>query len=78
MDKANIKTGQIWREVDPRFNRFVRVVSVAMTRRGVGIRTVVPESGEWKDAPNSRISYADHTRFNSKRGGYELREEPAQ
>lgn len=69
-----IEVGQIWREVDPRFERFVRVESVAGgSRRSVGVRTVVrfTEHSGWGYAPRSRLSYCDANRFNGKRGGYE-------
>jgi hypothetical protein len=66
-----LKTGQIWKEYDSRMERFVRIESVAITRRGVCIRTVIRSSEGWKDAPRSRCSYADQERFNGKPGGYE-------
>lgn len=73
---VEIKVGQIWREVDPRRERFVRVESVSMGRCGVSIRTVEKRDRRWLDAPRSRLSYADHDRFNAKRGGYALHEQP--
>lgn len=69
------QVGEIWREVDPRFERFARVQSDGIAgRRGVAIRTVVYRDGRWIDAPTSRSSYADLSRFNGKRGGYEFHE----
>jgi hypothetical protein len=73
-----IEVGQIWREVDPRRERFVRVLNVS--EGVVKIRTVNPAwkhvSGRWKEAYRSRPSYAEASRFNGKRGGYALHEAP--
>lgn len=67
------KVGQIWKEVDPRLNRFVSIESVKPNwRRGITIRTVVNQDGVWVPAPRSRVSYADAERFNGKRGGYAI------
>lgn len=67
--------GQIWREVDPRFSRFVRVEALATDRRSVSVRTVMKENGYWKPAPRSRLGYADSERFCGKRGGYAIHEQ---
>ena len=69
---------QIWREVDPRFERYIRVESVRPGRCGVSCRTVVLSEGKWIDARRSRVSYCDPERFNGKRGGYEFHEQPLQ
>jgi hypothetical protein len=64
---VEIELGQRWKEVDPRFERIVEVVgldSESFDRQGgVMIRTVGSRRiGTW-----ARLS-----RFNGKRGGYEL------
>lgn len=69
---TKILAGQIWKECDPRFERFIRVESVGCGRRSVQTRTVIERDGMWIDAPNSRASYCDPERFNGKRGGYSL------
>lgn len=66
-----LAVGQIWKEVDPRFERSIRIEKIsAGTRRSIQIRTVEKRDGEWREAPRSRISYCDRNRFNEKRGGY--------
>lgn len=69
-----IEANQIWREVGPRFERFVRVEQVANgNRRGILVRTVVRSNGDgpWIRAPRSRASWRDRNRFNGRRGGYQ-------
>lgn len=69
----DIRVGQIWTEVDPRFARFVRVETVAGGTVGsIGIRTVVARDGRWVDGPKSRLSYANRERFNGKARNYAL------
>ena len=77
MTATSIKEGQIWREVDPRFYRFARVVHVLEEgRRSIAIRTVL-ETGahHWEYSGSSRLSWVNRERFNGKRGGYELVED---
>jgi hypothetical protein len=63
----------IWQERDPRFTRLVRVESVGTGRRSVAIRTVLlRDDGNYTDAPNSRLSYADIERFKGRSTGYKL------
>lgn len=69
-----LAAGQIWREVDDRFQRYVRIENVQAGRRGISIRTVEKADLGWQAAPRSRLSYADHNRFNGKNGGYEFAE----
>lgn len=69
---VELKTDQIWKEVDPRFERHVRIEGVRAGRRGVQIRSVARVGSGWMEVPRSRVSYADHERFNGKRGGYEF------
>lgn len=64
------KIGDIWREVDPRFTRHVRVFDVQQGRRGIAVRTCVKTEGNWRPAPRSRLSWCDRERFNGKRCGY--------
>lgn len=71
-----IRDGQIWREVDPRFERYVRIMRVGkFARRSIEIRTVKIVDGQWQIAPHSRLTFCDLERFNGKRGGYELYED---
>lgn len=64
--------GQIWREVDPRFNRFIMVLDVQPGRRGVLVQTYeCTNLGQWVPAPRSRKAWCDIERFNGKRNGYE-------
>lgn len=60
---------QIWQEVDPRFERFVRIICVHSDGT-VGIETVEQCSVGWKRKKGSRESWVKPERFNSKRGGY--------
>jgi hypothetical protein len=70
------REGQIWREVDPRFVRHIRIESVfSEWGRGVAVRTVVYAMGQWRATARTRLSFCDHERFNGKRGGYELIED---
>lgn len=64
--------GQIWKECDPRFERFIRIEGVSGHRRGITTRTVIERDGSWIEAPRSRANYCDAERFNGKRGGYAL------
>lgn len=79
MDKDGVKVreGQIWKEVDPRFERYVRIVTVLPSgRRSIGIQTCAENGkGGWAPAPRSRHSWCDRERFNGKRGGYALHRE---
>ena len=59
-DSVEIKVGQIWREVDPRFDRLVKVVGFC------------EESGKVKINSYGITRKAKRARFNGKRGGYEL------
>lgn len=62
------KPGQIWQEVDPRFERFIRVE--LLTEDEIFIQTVQKVDGEWKVKPRSKATRAVEERFNGKRGGY--------
>jgi DNA-binding IscR family transcriptional regulator len=63
-----IKVGQIWREVDPRFNRYIQVVEIAnSTVRPIKLATIDIETNAL-----GRKTWASRERFNGKRGGYEL------
>ena len=69
MPKTEIRKRQIWREVDPRFERYVRIVDVG---NDVIVRSVVFDGTLWVDKPKSREAYAKLTHFNGKRGGYDF------
>lgn len=62
--------GQIWREVDPRHERYIRVESVGI--EDASVRSVIFDGTIWVDAPKSRQAFASLKRFNGKRGGYDL------
>jgi hypothetical protein len=68
------RKGQIWREVDPRQNRYVRVLGV----NGMGevqVETVYNADGKWFRAHGTRRGWAKLDRFNGRRGGYALQED---
>jgi hypothetical protein len=69
--------GQIWREVDPRFERFAKVFGTSPNGALVYIQTVYKhETGAWWLSPRSRTTAVKIERFNGKRGGYEFVEAP--
>lgn len=63
--------GQIWKEVDPRVTRFVRVEKVG-AHAGVMVRKVIRQNGSWIHAPRSVERWTNAARFDGKRGGYEF------
>lgn len=66
--------GDIWMEVDQRFSRHVMVIcDHGGPQDCVQIQTMyrAPETIDWRPA-SSRRSWAKVSRFNGKRGGYEL------
>lgn len=64
-----IKVGQQWREVDPRFTRIVEILAVGTgTIRPIKLRTILFGGSEFI----GRATYANRERFNGKRGGYAL------
>jgi len=71
-DEKAPRTWDIWKEVDPRMERYVQIQSTMGFN--VAIRTVVQVDGRWANAPRSRISYVKPERFNGQRGGYVLHE----
>jgi hypothetical protein len=60
--------GQIWREVDPRFTRHIKILMVAMGR--VEMTLMSNSSGVWKEIRKIPRT-ANITRFNGQRGGYQ-------
>lgn len=70
-----IVAGQIWKEVDPRFERYVIIQHVGEGRRSIQVRTVTHNGKGWEVAPKSKSSWCDAERFNGKRGGYQLWQE---
>lgn len=63
-----IKGGQIWREVDPQFNRYIQVIEVTDGAvRPIKLATIDLETNAL-----GRKTWASRERFNGKRGGYEL------
>lgn len=66
------QVGQIWKECDPRFNRYVRIVH--LHTNGCTIRTVT-ENGSMEFG---KSTHALLRRFNGKRGGYILHKEKDQ
>ena len=63
-----IKVGQIWREVDPRFNRYVQVIEIT----NHSIRPIKIATIDLATNALGRKNWASRERFNGKRGGYEL------
>lgn len=68
---AEVKRGQVWREVDPRRERFVHVISNGDTPK-VAIQTVERDGAGWKLVAGTRVNHVDPSRFNGRRGGYIL------
>lgn len=68
----DIKVGQIWKEVDNRFTRLVRVVRVDDIGF-IDIQTIFSstDSSITKDNPG-KITISNRKRFNGKHGGYKL------
>jgi len=65
------KVGQIWREIDPRFERHVRIE--AIDPRGNGwalIQTVIFDGTIWKQKRRTGQREVLLSRFNGKRGNY--------
>lgn len=61
---VEIKTGQLWEEVDPRFSRQVVVLEIVSLTQPKGVLIM--------NAQNQRKNWASASRFNGKRGGYRL------
>lgn len=80
VDQPKPAVGQIWREVDPRFTRFVRIESVGSFFRNeevIGIRNVANDQHVgWISPKGARFTRASGKRFHGKRGGYAFVEEP--
>lgn len=70
--QPSLKQGQIWKECDPRMDRWVRIESVGVGPRSVHVRAVTLQDGRWIEAPRSRLGYASPERFNGRRGGYAI------
>src|SRR5262245_6555801 len=69
----NIREGQIWKEDDSRFDRFIRVTYVR--RDEITFRTCDPATGVF--TPGSRFSCAKVERFGKARGYKLFRDQPA-
>lgn len=69
--REDVKVGQIWREVDPRQERYIRVERV-LTPHVIDIRCVTFDGTLWIPKKGTRLTQALATRFNGKRGGYDL------
>jgi hypothetical protein len=65
---------QIWKEVDPRIERYVRIEGIDPS--GAHIRSVWKLGGEWVPSRGSRMTIANLDRFAGKRGGYAYVETP--
>lgn len=74
-----LKVGQIWREMDARGARYVRVLEIhpsAVPAPMVTVETVYNADGKWFRAHGTRQNAARVDRFNGKPGGYSLFEPP--
>ena len=58
-----LKVGQVWHEVDPRFDRNVVIV---------GIYPLMPRSIAVRNVKTKRLAYNSVKRFTNKSGGYKL------
>lgn len=68
-----VTVGQIWKEVDPRKLRFVRVTNVSPDGSSIKLETLVHAGGtKWVRAAGTRDNYAKADRFDGKYGGYAL------
>jgi hypothetical protein len=63
-----IKVGQIWRKVDPRFNRYVQILTVVDS----AVKSICVATIDLETNALGRKNWASRERFNGKRGGYEL------
>lgn len=61
-----IKIGQLWEEVDPRFSRKVVVLDIVSLTQPKGVLIM--------NAETQRKNWASAGRFNGKRGGYRLKD----
>lgn len=67
----DVRIGDVWREIDPRLARYVRIIKL----RGdwVVIQTCLSDGGEsLQRYALGRTNDAKLSRFNGKRGGYAL------
>lgn len=63
-----VRAGQIWKEVYPRQERYIKVLSV-FDRRAI-IQTVTGDQKRWARKPKTAEREAHLARFDGKRGGY--------
>lgn len=66
--------GQIWREIDPRKIRYVKIIGV--DRDSVAIETVERSSVGWRRKRGTGRTVATLARFNGSRGGYDFEAQP--
>lgn len=75
---ADIKPGQIWRENDKRFERYIRVLAVQDFKAdgaSVQAETVEKKDGAWRAMRGGHRTYINVLRFNQKAGGFSLIED---
>lgn len=65
---SDVKVGQIWKEVDPRFERYIEVIYIDDVTQKVEIVSPAGSGGQ----AGRRTTKASIKRFNGKRGGYVL------
>ena len=65
MKTMEIEIGSVWQEVDPRFERYIRVVELSEDE--IFIQTC---DADGKIKPKARVTRPVAERFNGKRGGY--------
>lgn len=74
MEVIRIETNQIWQEVDPRRERFIKVLEVKGDT--ATIQTVRNVGPTWERVPKTAMRlWANISRFNGKRGGYKLHQD---
>ncbi len=76
--EVHLKVGQIWQEVDPRLERYIRISGISC---GVALIETVEQLVDgvtWRHKPKTkRNGEAALTRFTGKRGGYKLYQDVA-
>ena len=70
--------GQIWRENDERYERFVRVLQIddlGYGQRSVMVCNVQQANGKWVDLRGGQLSWINAKRFDGAEGNFMLHED---